>query len=123
MGYFRFTAEGDETGFVKYGGVAISSRFLFLYKDNLSYGSHLQAVRQRRWNGQKSGKYDYRRIEGRAGLKGNLCDFEDMHSFTFQKTTVHIGAEMAQNMQAEFEEECRKYQEQIEVIEKELKNR
>ena len=40
-------------------------------------------------------------------LKDSLCDFEDMHSFTFQKTTVHIGAEMAQNMQAEFEEECR----------------
>ena len=54
-------------------------------------------------------------------LRDNLCDFEDMHSFTFQKTTVHIGAEMAQNMQAEFEEECRKYQEQIEVIEKALK--
>ncbi len=56
-------------------------------------------------------------------LRDNLCDFEDMHSFTFQKTTVHIGAEMAHNMQAEFEEECRKYQEQIEEIEKELKAR
>jgi hypothetical protein len=56
-------------------------------------------------------------------LKDNLCDFEDMHSFTFQKTTVHIGAEMAHNMQTEFEEECRKYQEQIEEIEKELKAR
>jgi hypothetical protein len=56
-------------------------------------------------------------------LKDNLCDFEDMHSFTFQKTTVHIGAEMAHNMQAEFEEECRKYKEQIAVIEKALKAR
>ena len=56
-------------------------------------------------------------------LKDNLCDFEDMHSFTFQKTTVHIGAEMAYNMQTEFEEECRKYQEQIAVIEKELNDR
>ncbi len=56
-------------------------------------------------------------------LKDNLCDFEDMHSFTFQKTTVHIGAEMAHNMQTEFEEECGKYKEQIEVIEKELKAR
>lgn len=56
-------------------------------------------------------------------LKDNLCDFEDMHSFTFHKTTVHIGAEMAQNMQAEFEEECRKYKEQIEEIENELKAR
>ena len=56
-------------------------------------------------------------------LKDNLCDFEDMHAFTFQKTSVHIGAEMAHNMQAEFEEECRKYQEQIGEIEKELKDR
>ena len=56
-------------------------------------------------------------------LKDNLCDFEDMHSFTLQKTTVHIGAEMAQNLQSELEEECRKYKEQIEVIEKALKDR
>ena len=56
-------------------------------------------------------------------LKDNLCDLEDMHSFTFQKTTVHIGAEMAQNMQTEFEEECREYKEQIEEIEKTLKTR
>ena len=56
-------------------------------------------------------------------LRDNLCDFEDMHSFTFQKTTVHIGAELAQNMQTEFEEECRKYEKQIEVIEKALKDR
>ena len=54
-------------------------------------------------------------------LKDNLCDFEDIHSFTFQKTTVHIGAEMAHNMQTEFEEECKNYKEQIAVIEKELK--
>jgi hypothetical protein len=56
-------------------------------------------------------------------IKDNLCDFEDMHSFTFQKTTVHIGAEMAHNMQAEFEEECRQYQKQIDEIENELKTR
>ncbi len=54
-------------------------------------------------------------------LKDNLCDFEDMHSFTFQKTTVHIGGEKAQNMQIEFEEECRKYKAQIAEIERELK--
>ena len=54
-------------------------------------------------------------------LKDNLCDFEDMHSFTFQKTTVHIGAEMAQNMQTEFEEECRNYKEQIALVEEALK--
>jgi hypothetical protein len=56
-------------------------------------------------------------------LKDNLCDLEDMHSFTFQKTTVHIGAEMAQNMQTEFDEECRNYQEQIAELEKTLKAR
>jgi len=56
-------------------------------------------------------------------LRDNLCDLEDMHSFTFQKTTVHIGAEMSQNMQSEFEKECREYQEQIAEIEKALKAR
>ena len=56
-------------------------------------------------------------------LKDNLCDFEDMHSFTFQKTTVHTGAEMAHSMQTEFGEECRKYQKQIKEIETELKAR
>lgn len=53
-------------------------------------------------------------------LKENLCDLEDMHAFTFVKTSVHIGAEKAQNMQAEFEEECRQYNEKIAEIEKEL---
>lgn len=56
-------------------------------------------------------------------LKENLCDLEDMHAFTFVKTSVHIGAEKAQNMQAEFEEECRQYNEKIAEIEKELKAR
>jgi len=56
-------------------------------------------------------------------LKDNLCDLEDMHSFTFEKTSVHIGAEKAQNMQAEFEEECRMYKEQIVEVEKALKAR
>jgi len=54
-------------------------------------------------------------------LKDSLCDLEDMHSFTFGKTTVHIGAEKAQNMQSEFEEECRAHNEQITEIEKLLK--
>ncbi len=58
-----------------------------------------------------------------ARLKDNLCDIEDMHSFTFQKTSLHIGAEKAQNMQAEFEEECGNYQKQIAEIEKILKER
>jgi hypothetical protein len=50
-------------------------------------------------------------------LKDNLCDLEDTHAFTFGKTTVHIGAEMAQSMQEEYEQECRTYQEQIAAIE------
>lgn len=52
-----------------------------------------------------------------ARLKENLCDLEDTHSFTFGKTTVHIGAERAQSMQKEYEEECGSYHEQIEAIE------
>ena len=50
-------------------------------------------------------------------LRENLCDLEDTHSFTFGKTTVHIGAEQAQSMQEEYEEECRSYNEQIAAIE------
>ncbi len=56
-------------------------------------------------------------------LKDNLCDLEDMHSFTFGKTSVHIGSEKAQNIQIEFEDECKKYNEEIKEIEKELKAR
>ena len=56
-------------------------------------------------------------------LKDNLGDLEDMHSFSFGKTSVHIGAEKAQNMQIEFEEECRKYNVQIAEIERVLKER
>ncbi len=56
-------------------------------------------------------------------LKDNLCDLEEMHSFTFVKTSVHIGAEKAQNMQAEFEEECRVYNERIAEIDEALKER
>jgi hypothetical protein len=56
-------------------------------------------------------------------LKDNLCDLEEMHSFTFVKTSVHIGAEKAQNMQAEFEEECRMYNKRIAEIEGALKER
>jgi len=54
-------------------------------------------------------------------LKDNLCDLVDMHSFTFVKTSVHIGAEKAQNLTAEYEEECRLYSEQIAAVEKALK--
>jgi len=56
-------------------------------------------------------------------LRDNLCDLEDTHSFTFGKTTVHIGAEQAQSMQEEYEEECRSYNEQIGAIEALLRAR
>jgi hypothetical protein len=58
-----------------------------------------------------------------ARLKDSLCDLEDMHAFTFGKTTVHIGAEQAQNMQEEFEQECRAHRERITLIESLLKTR
>ncbi len=54
-------------------------------------------------------------------LKDNLCDLEDLHSFTFGKTSVHIGAEKAQNLTAEYEEECRMFNEQIATVEKMLR--
>ncbi len=54
-------------------------------------------------------------------LKDNLCDLEDMHAFTFGKTSVHIGAEKAQNLTAEYEEECRMLNGQIAAVEKALK--
>jgi hypothetical protein len=54
-------------------------------------------------------------------LKDNLCDLEDLHAFTFGKTSVHIGAEKAQNLTAEYEEECRLFSMQIEAVERALK--
>ena len=54
-------------------------------------------------------------------LKDSLCDIEDLHSFTFGKTSVHIGAEKAQNMAAEYEEDCKQHNGQIDAIEKVLK--
>jgi hypothetical protein len=56
-------------------------------------------------------------------LKENICDLEDMHSFTFGRTSIHIGAEKAQNMQREFEEECKEHNEKIAAIEKLLKSK
>jgi hypothetical protein len=56
-------------------------------------------------------------------LKDNLCDIEDMHNFTFGKTTVHIGAEQAQNMALEYEQECKAHNDQIAAVEKALKVR
>lgn len=56
-------------------------------------------------------------------LKDNRCDLEDMHAFTFGKTSVHIGAEKAQNLTAEYEEECRLFDERIAAVERALKSR
>ena len=54
-------------------------------------------------------------------LRENLCDLEETHAFTFGKTTVHIGADQAQAMQEEYEEECRQYNARIVKIEGILK--
>ena len=54
-------------------------------------------------------------------LKDNLCDLEDLHAFTFGKTSVHIGAEKAQNMATEYEDDCKRYNDQIAAVEKALK--
>jgi hypothetical protein len=56
-------------------------------------------------------------------LQDSLCDIEDLHAFTFGKTSVHIGAEKAQNMQLEYEEECRNHRDQIEKIGRLLRER
>jgi len=56
-------------------------------------------------------------------LKESLCDLEETHNFTFGKTSVHIGAERAQAMQEEYEEECALYSGQIAKIEGILKVR
>ncbi len=56
-------------------------------------------------------------------LKESLCDLEEIHSFTFGKTSVHIGAEKAQNLQIEFDEECRIYNKRIAEIDEALKER
>lgn len=53
-----------------------------------------------------------------ARLRDSLCDIEDQHAFTFGRTSVHIGAEKAQNMQQEYEEECRMLRGQIEQVER-----
>ena len=56
-------------------------------------------------------------------LKDSLSDIEDMHSFFFDRTSVHIGAEKAQNMCAELEEDRKKYHERMVDIEKTLRQR
>jgi len=56
-------------------------------------------------------------------LKDNLCDIEEMHHFTFNKTTLHIGADQAQNMALEHEQECRAYSDEIAKVEEALKSK
>ena len=56
-------------------------------------------------------------------LKDSLCDIEDLHAFTFGKPSVHIGAEKAQNMAAEYEDDCKLHKEQIAAVEKALKSK
>ena len=56
-------------------------------------------------------------------LKDNLCDLEETHAFTFGKTTVHIGAEQAQSMQEEYEEERSSYNVRIAAVEVLLRER
>lgn len=56
-------------------------------------------------------------------LQENLCDLQDTHAFTFGRTSVHIGAEQAQNMQLEYEDECRRYDAQIAQIQALLRER
>lgn len=56
-------------------------------------------------------------------LRDALADIEETHAFTFCKTSVHIGAEMAQNMQVEYEEECKAYRDRIALLELTLKKR
>lgn len=74
-----------------------------------------------------AGKYDSMTVEELKAelkrLKDNLCDIEDMHNFTFGKTTVHIGAEQAQNMALEYEQECRAHSDEIAKVEKALRTK
>lgn len=56
-------------------------------------------------------------------LQENLQDLEETHLFTFSKTAVHLGAERAQSMQEEYEEECREYRARIAEIESILRTR
>jgi hypothetical protein len=54
-------------------------------------------------------------------IRGTLSDIEDMHTFTFGKTTAHIGAETAQRMQEEYEQERNELLALIEPLEDRLR--
>jgi hypothetical protein len=51
-----------------------------------------------------------------------LADEEEMHSFTMNKASVHIGASEAKRMQDEYEEKCAEYRERIKKIEEYLRS-
>ena len=53
-----------------------------------------------------------------ARLRDELADLEDTHAFTFGKTSVHIGADHAQSMQEEFDQERGVLRERISRIER-----
>jgi hypothetical protein len=55
-------------------------------------------------------------------LRATLADVEDMHLFTFGKTTAHIGAETAQHMQEEYEQERADLLARIEALERRLRS-
>ena len=59
----------------------------------------------------------------RQNLQESIEDAEQMHSFTFDKSSVHISATKVGEMQDEFEEEVREYREKIAEIDKLLKER
>ena len=50
-------------------------------------------------------------------IKECLIDEEEMHSFTINKASVHIGASEAKRMQDDYEEKCAEYRERISKIE------
>jgi len=50
-------------------------------------------------------------------LRENLEDFEEMHTFTMAKTSVHIGANQANALQEEYEDEVKTYNAQIAKVE------
>jgi hypothetical protein len=56
-------------------------------------------------------------------VKECLLDEEEMHTFTMQKASVHIGASEATRIQDEHDEKCAEYREKIKKIEERLKHR
>jgi len=50
-------------------------------------------------------------------LRENLEDFEEMHTFAMAKTSVHIGANQANALQEEYEDEVKTYNAQIAKVE------